>query len=239
MVLQRCHALNCDAIIPHPENGKPNMFGKKLSRWLLALSGAAFIAFHSAGIAHADLVIGYGVDESGTLYIDLMADTAQQAIEFYVTGGDATDGFEFDLQIGDGGAEVGGTDTGPVFGAIDLVTNTIWSAASPNQADVVDSPLAKQSTVDTASLVSGSGLIGTVMFDTTGITSGEFAFSLTGVAGSFNTKFFNGANEITTVAPNGRLRIVSVPEPGFLSLLATCGLGLGLRRRRHAPIKVA
>ena len=184
---------------------------------------------------NADVFIDYGVNEGGTLYIDLHAETANQAVHFFATGIGAengADGLEFDVQIGDGGAFLGGTDTAPTITSIDLITGTVWASSNPTQSDPEVHPLIRQSTVDTASLVSSDGRIGTIVFDTTGFGFGEIDFRLSGVAGSFDTTFFQGVNSLSTVAPNGIIRISAVPEPASGMLILAGLIGLGFRRRR-------
>jgi len=151
-------------------------------------------------------------------------------VEFSVSGGDLFDGLELDLQVGDGGVDIGGALTGPTMTAIDLTTNTIFSANGPNQANVVAFPLARQSTVDTATAVLANGIIGRVTFDTTGIGLGNFDLLLTGVAGAFDTTFFNGANALAATVPNGTIRVV--PEPSSMAIIIAASAGLVFRRYR-------
>ena len=207
-----------------------------LRRTILA---AMFGLFSIASQTNADVILTYGNDEGGTRVIDLEAETANQAIQIFATGIVAeggADGLESDMHIGDGGGIFGGSDTSPLIESIDLITGTIWENSNPNQQDVVTDPLARQSTVDTSSLVNEDGLIATVFIDTTGFGIGEINFLLSGVGGSFDTTVFQGATGLVTDAPNGVLRITEgrsgVPEPSSAAILIMVGL-VGVARRRR------
>jgi hypothetical protein len=208
---------------------------KKSFRQFLAVLALTLLMIPS--LASADIVISYGTVQGGNVVIDLLPNTPNQAVQFFATGVAAeggTTGLELDLQIGDGGGAIGGTDAGPVIGTVDLITGTIWAGNGATQTDVVNTPLAKQSTVDTSSLVTADGLVGTVEFDTTGFSTGMFDFRLTGVAGAFDTMFVRTGSAVPTTAPNGFLRISeSVPEPSSLLVILACGLPTMLGRRRR------
>ncbi len=187
--------------------------------------------------SRADVVVSYGVEEGGIRYIDLQAETANQVVQIFGTGivaDGGADGFELDAQVGDGGSIVGGSDTAPQFTSVDLINGTIWESAGGNQTDVENHPLLRQSIVDTSSLVSTDGVIGFLVFDTTGFGTGEIDFLLTGVGGSLDTKLFQGVNQLTTIAPNGVIRVTAVPEPTAMIVVLSGLLGIALRRRRQA-----
>ena len=121
-------------------------------------------------------------------------------------------GLELDIQVGDGGADIGGSDTAPTITAIDLLTGTIFDGTTASQADVVTFPLAWQSTAvlfGSTVQVGASSPIAQVTFDTTGLAGGATEnLILNGVAGSFNTKFVDDqGSDITTVIVNGTIVI--------------------------------
>ena len=189
-------------------------------------------------ICSAQVAVTFGSLEGDTRFIDLLPNTANQTVQFFASGiaGIGVNGLELDLQIGDGGAGIGGTDTAPTIGVIDLLSGSIFNS-SPTQADVVVTPLAAQSTVDQAAGVDSNGLIATVAFDTTGVDTGNVQLLLNNVAGSFNTSFFVDADVIDADIPDAVIRIGSpevVPEPTSIVLVAGIGLaGLVQRRRRQ------
>ena len=161
---------------------------------------------------------------------------AGQTVEFFVTGTNEISGMEFNIQVGDGGSDLSGHDTGPRIEAIDLVTGTIFGAgASPSPVDQVAFPLARQSTVDITNTVVADGIIATVTFDASGMIAGtEIPLRLSGVAGSFNTQFFDALGQPVPVdIQNGSILIT--PEPSTTVLLATLLAGIlpACRRRRR------
>ena len=203
-------------------------------KFVLAIS----ICCAAGSFANADIAITYGTIEGATRYIDLFPNTPNQDIEFFAVGVAAdggTDGLELDMQVGDGGAANGGTDTGPTLGTVDLIGGTIWAGSGPTQNNTVSNPLLKQSTVDTGSLVNVDGLIATIQFDTTGISSGEIDFRLTGVAGSFDSSFFRGGSRIGTSVGNAVIRIGVIPEPSAVFVLGSLTVLGVLPRRRRKP----
>ena len=155
------------------------------------------------------------------------------ARQFFVSGlaasADGADGFEFNAQIGDGGAILGGTDTGPVFESVDFNVGTVLDGW--NQVDVVSAPLAVRSLLDDSTSVMTDGFLGTVTIDTSGFNSGTFDFMISGVAG-FDTRFTELSNEVPTNAPNGFIRIQAVPEPSTAMILALGISAVMIRRRR-------
>ena len=194
----------------------------------------AVIACLAGGLALAPAALGALVVSAGD--VSLRPNMAGQAVQFFVTGSDAVAGLELDIQVGDGGSDLGGTNVGPTITSIDLITGTAFQVDSAAQADVVTFPRARQSTVDIAGSVTADagtgGLIATVVFDTTGQTPGTYDLLLSGVAGSFSTQFFaQNGDPIQTTVTNGTVEITPVPEPASLGLLAVGGLTL-LRRRR-------
>lgn len=200
---------------------------KRLSQ---TLSIAFLISISITASVNAAPVVSFGVNQ----VVELLPNAAGQQVPFFVTGIDQVDGLELDLQIGDGGVDLGGSSQGPTITGIDLINGTIFENSSPNQADVVGFSRARQSTVDTASKITSDGLFATVTFDTTGVLPGDYPLLLTGVAGAFDTTFFDGVSPVSATIPNGVLSVTAIPEPGSFGLLAIVGLvGVSANRQRR------
>jgi hypothetical protein len=160
-----------------------------------------------------------------------------QQVMFFATGNELVDGLEFDIQVGDGGSDVGGTDVGPIITAIDLITGTPFEGNSPTQVDVVTFDRARQSTVDVPADValSANTKVATVTFDTTGVATGSYDLLLSGVAGAFDTTYFDGGTEVTTVVVNGQITVV--PEPSAI-LLLVLGLAMVWNNARQRSVGI-
>lgn len=204
-----------------------------INKNVVAFLGIAFL-MNMASASNADIIITYG---NGSNIIDLLPNTAGQDVQFFASGvpGEGNiDGLELNMQIGDGGTAIGGTDIGPTFEAVDMVLGTIWNGpgGGANQDDPFVSPLLRQSTVFSNSAFSADGLVATITFDTTGFSNGTFDFLLSGVAGNFDSVFFLVDDTVPTTAPNGFLRIGPVPEPSSATLLVGLAGLIWVRRRK-------
>lgn len=171
-----------------------------------------------------------------------------EQLAFSASGGQAVSGLEFNIQINDGGADLGGTSTAPTIKSVDLINGTAFAnGTNPTQTDVVSDPLARQSTVDIADTVPAAGTIAVVTLDTTGLTLGErFTVSLTNVAGS-DTTFFDANGIGSPISPTSisvtvvesTSTAVPISSPAGLAALGVVLLGVGLvvvkrQARRHA-----
>ncbi len=153
----------------------------------------------------------------GTHY--LQPDTPGQTVSLYVTGGDAVQGLELNVQIG------GGT-TGPTFdGDPDIISGTIFQDNNDGltAGTFVDPRVLYTGTVTQAGTVAADGLLATLSVSTAGMTEGAYALSLLDSPEGV-TDFAGLSGDIT----DGWL--VIVPEPATM-LLMTAGAAL-LRRRR-------
>ncbi|HEX2473822.1 MAG TPA: hypothetical protein VHK01_03690 [Lacipirellulaceae bacterium] len=141
----------------------------------------------------------------------LAPNTPGQQVPILVTGSDAVSGIDFFVQVGDGGATVGGDDTGPRITQVDLVSGTIF--AGNNTGVFVDpAPLIWGATTTTSSgSVSAEGVLGRLTIDTTGMFLGQFDLILNPPS-TGPTAFADPG--ITTNLINGSLVIGDLPPPG-------------------------
>lgn len=169
--------------------------------------------------------------------------TPNQTVQLSITGGDQVAGEDFFAQIGDGGSFNGGINTGPVFSGVDILAGSIFAGnntgavGDPDPGGNAAHPLIwLDSTTTSAGTVSASGLLATLTIDTTGISSGTYPLTLTGVAsafGPFDTTLRDSLGDpVALNVLNGTIT-VAVPEPSTWVLLsaAYCVLiGWSLRR---------
>ncbi len=159
----------------------------------------------------------------------LQPNQAGQFISIYVSGGQAVQGVNFNVKIGDGGTLTGGTDTGPTLQNVDL-TSGIFAPNNTGQSNGT-SPLLWNSVVTTSSgFVNADGLLAILTVSTVGIPAGTIkSLSLTPdpIFGG-NTDFAGLSANIT----NGTISVV--PEPSSISLMIVGGIMCGslLYRKR-------
>ena len=225
-----------------------------------------FVMLAVPSICSAQLTLDFGTIESGMRFVDLLPDTAGQEVQFFASGtsdvtflGDGdnnpdtpdetltgVNGFELALQVGDGGAALGGTDVGPTISNVDLVFNSIFNSDDVEQADpraraplaiiVGVSNVAGSNSNEGVNLVTDDGLVATVTFDTTGLFDGNIDLTLFDIGDANNTFFLGDTTEFTPETSNAIIRIGAdvVPEPSSVVLVAGFGLvGLVQRRRRQ------
>lgn len=150
----------------------------------------------------------------------LVPNTAGQVIRFYVTGAEAVQGLNFNVQVGDGGLAAGGVTIGPAITSVDITGGTIFSGNNTGQVNALGLPQIAVSTITTSSgTVPASGLLAAVTFDTTGFFVGSWSLSLS------NT--LNGSTDfagIPATIQNGTISTyIVVPEAS-----SVVGGGMGL-----------
>jgi hypothetical protein len=196
---------------------------------LFSIAAAATAALAFAGIASAAPIITVGAH-------NLLPNTPNQPVTISVSGGDAVQGVNFEVQVADGGPEAGAAlgngshIDGPSIQSVDILTGTIFGPnnTGPGGAGGVVPQFYEATTTTASSTVSANGLLATILLDTTGFTSGTFELRLANTVNG--TTDFSGVPATIT---NGSVSIV--PEPGTLGL-AGVGIASGLlaRRRRAA-----
>lgn len=202
------------------------------------LAVLAALLFCTQASAQAPL-LSYGVNNQ----IELLQNQAGQRVDFFVSNiaGQGFDSFNLIVQIGDGGAVLGGTDTGPMITAVELGNpGSVFPGGNrPTINPSAQTPLLWSDAVDNVE-ATGDGLLGTLIFDTTGLAVGTTApirFDGISVGGNVLNSFFldldDGDNPaIVSSASSGFITIVAVPEPAStVVILAVAGI-LGVRRRR-------
>ena len=163
---------------------------------------------------------------------DLLPNTPGQTIEVFVTGGQAIETVNLNVQVGDG------TNTnGPTIQGVDAITGTLF--APPNndggQFDILRDPQVFATTVATppGTTIAADGLLATIIIDTTGVNTGTYDLKLADTLNDDTDLGFDiNLNKIEPTISNGQFTVV--PEPASVLLLAASGVMLMHRRRRDS-----
>ena len=156
----------------------------------------------------------------------LLANTPNQTITVQITGGEQVAGEDFWAQIGDGGAYNIGSNSKPSFTNVDIIGGTIFAAnntgafGDPNVGNAAHPLIWDDGTVTASGSVAAAGVLATLTIDTTGLNSGSFPLSLTGVAsaiGPANNTVLNDASgiPISLTVTNGLLTISQFPAADY------------------------
>ena len=195
---------------------------------------SAIVLLTMVGVSSAAPVIVVGEH-------DLQADTADQTIEIYVSGGESVSGLNLFVQVGDGGPELSGYglaagSDGPSITGVELKPGGgIFAGIPDSQTDNPGIPQVKNSTIAMTGggSVSAEGLLAVLTIDTRGFHAEDaettWDLKLKGVLpglGPWDTDFAPTTAEIT----DGSITVV--PEPASVGLLVVGGVGLVGRRRR-------
>ena len=164
---------------------------------------------------------------------NLQPNQPNQPVSISVTGGDAVQGVELNARIGTGLGAI------PKFTGGTVITGTIF--ASNNQGDFGDGVIGNGTSIPQilnlatattgVTTVAASGLLGTLIIDTTGLNAGTYALTLSNTENG-PTVLTRPGNISTTTVIDGSITIV--PEPATAGLLVLSTGGLLLRRRRFA-----
>lgn len=161
----------------------------------------------------------------------LQPNKSNQMVQVFVTGGDAVSTFNLRAQIGDG------VNPSPIFQSVSF-TGGMWDAYANTVTGEVPAGYEQYAQYSVAlnaanQTVPASGLLATLIIDTTGFTTDAYyPLKLSGadlIKDDSNFATAGGADLAADIT-NGLIHVV-VPEPGSLSLLAVAVLVLGRRRR--------
>ena len=140
---------------------------------------------------------------------NLLPNKANQKIQIFVSGGEAVQGMNFEVQIADGGPQAGGTRLGPKITHVDILTGTIFAKNNTGQyGGSIVPQVYEANTVTAKGATLALGLIATITVDTTGFNGGVFPLLLTGTLNG-NTDF----TVLPAVVTNGTITIIPPPPP--------------------------
>ena len=181
-----------------------------------------------AGVASGDIVIQLPSDPAP---FQLLANTPGQLIPVLIStnGSDTISAFNFR-------AEIGGGTTGPIFedfsfaGSI-LATASFLSENFPRVAGTNKERTGEAGAFDPTA-VAASGTLGTLIVDTSGVTSGTYPLTFVNhvTAGLADSNL--GASTIPTTFKNGSISVVPEPSAFLLVGFLACGMAgcFGVRR---------
>ena len=150
----------------------------------------------------------------------LSANTANQVVPIFVTGGESIGGLDFFAQIGDGGAFLGGVNVKPAFQSVDalglFVGNNNGAFGDPNGAPAGSNAghplLWVDGTTTATGTVPAAGTLATLVVSTVGGGAGTFPLKLSGVApslGGFATGLVDGFGVAVPLSiANGTLTVL-------------------------------
>jgi len=195
---------------------------------------------------------------------NLLANTANQTVQIFVTGGAQVPGTDLFAQIGSGMVSPSAIPGLPQITSVDLISGTIFAPnnsgmfvpnLSPPPADnsytaggpvpPSEAPQFWQVFLNTSSgTVAANGLYVTLTIDTTGINSGAFALNLGNIQtpiGTISTDFSTGpapsiTNGSITIGPLTNVLPLPSAAAGGLLLLACFALSRLARRRVTAEV---
>ena len=158
----------------------------------------------------------------------LAPNLAGQSVQLSVTGGDAVQGTDVNVEVADGGTAAGGTVAGPAITAANLTGGTIFASNNSGQQNISGLPqVFSGSVVTNTGTVNANGVWATLTIDTTGFSTpgSNFplrlkGFSNAGVAGDSDFIAPNGQDVLPSNITNGNI-IITLPQD--LNLDGTVG----------------
>jgi hypothetical protein len=161
----------------------------------------------------------------------LLPNQAGQQIPIYVSGGDAVQGLDFNVQIGDGGMVAGGFDNTPIIESVDILTG-IFAANHTGQTDGATPLLWTATTTTDHGTVTADGLLAVITLSTVGTAGGYSRTLALSPAEEFGgaTNFAGIPIDIT----NGTIHVVPEPSATVLVLSAILALCLARSSKRRS-----
>ena len=162
---------------------------------------------------------------------ELQPNMSSQTIQIPVTGSDSVQGLNLLVQLGDGGAALGGVDgSAPAITEVETTSGTIFAGNNTGNNVISSSnQFWEVSTTTSSGSVTASGILAVLQIDTTGFSAGQFDLKLADVSG-FDTDFAPVVADIT----NGTVTVI--PEPAAPAILA---VGWLLLRNRKSNLPQA
>jgi hypothetical protein len=187
------------------------------------LSCVGLLALSAASVAAPVITVGHHT---------LLADTPNQQVSILVSGAEPVQGVNLLVQLGDGGAALGGAaGASPRIQDVSVTTGTIFGANNNGRAfdEAPADQLWQVHTATAAGTVSTDGVLAVVTVDTTGFAAGTFPLLLADIGGdaTLDSDFAGVPAAIT----NGSITIV-VPEPATFGLIAIALSACVGRQRR-------
>ena len=206
-------------------------------------------SLHAEEIRHDDVLLSPSANPLtiDILELNLQPNLAGQSFDIHVDNSAgspfAVNGFALNIQIADGGPDVGGSIDGPVFTSVDILSGTAFDSNNNGQAGggvftggQVAEAFTATSGASTVDIPSGQSKVATVTVSTEGFFAGVFTMT---VANSLNgsSKFETTGTPSTEIPVliDGSITIVPEPAEYALALAACMGLFAIYRRSRVLP----
>ena len=173
--------------------------------------------------------------------LSLLPNRPGQSFDLFVqNNGEAfpVTGIGFNLQVADGGPEAGGSIDAPGISSVDIFSGTPFesnnngtSGSGSIRPQIFE--LGTLTDAGTVDIPTGKSKLATVVFDTTGFSSGTFTYTMDTRNGPF--KYTTPAGDFFPALGDGNLTVVPEPSEYFaafgLVCLAWAAISRKLRRR--------
>ena len=164
----------------------------------------------------------------------LQPNTSGQELDIIVHNGGVVEGLNLLLQLGDGGAALGGVNgSAPKIQDISITTGTIFDGNNTGRVfdDVPANQFWQIHTTTASGTVLADGILARVVVDTTGFSNGVYQLLLGHIGGDSNANTDFAGVGATII--NGT---ISIPEPAACAFLPLAITALLRRRRRTLSV---